>query len=68
MSTVYLITGLLGVFAAIFLALAALGSFTNEARGVAKSLAVLEAFCSNRRSRTGSSTRWSTAPCTWGGS
>jgi tight adherence protein C len=46
MSTVYLIAGLLGVFSALFLALAAFGGLTNEARGVAKSLAVLEAFSS----------------------
>ncbi len=46
MSTVYLVAGLLGVFSAIFIALAAFGVFSNEARGVTKSLAVLEAFSS----------------------
>ncbi len=32
------------IFAAIFVSLAAIGVFTNEARGVSKSLAVVEAF------------------------
>ncbi|QIK66076.1 type II secretion system F family protein [Nocardioides sp. HDW12B] len=44
MSTLILIGGILGIFAAIFLALTAVGVFTNEARGVSKSLAVMEAF------------------------
>jgi tight adherence protein C len=44
MSTVYLVTGLVAIFASIFLLLAALGIFTNEAHGVSKSLAVMQAF------------------------
>ena len=43
-TTVLLITGILGIFAGIFLSLTAVGVFTNEARGVSKSLAVVEAF------------------------
>jgi tight adherence protein C len=39
-----LIIGVGGIFAAIFVSLAAVGVFTNEARGVSKSLAVVEAF------------------------
>jgi len=44
MSTLVLIAGILGIFMAIFLALTAVGVFTNEARGVSKSLTVIEAF------------------------
>ena len=44
MSSLFLIAGLLGIFGAIFLALTAIGVFTNEASGVSKSLAVLNAF------------------------
>jgi tight adherence protein C len=44
MVTVLLTVGILSVFSAIFIALAAIGVFTNEARGVSKSLVVLEAF------------------------
>jgi tight adherence protein C len=44
MVTVLLMVGILSVFSAIFIALAAIGVFTNEARGVSKSLVVLEAF------------------------
>lgn len=44
MGTLFLAGGLLGIFGAIFLALTAVGVFTNEARGVNRSLAVLEAF------------------------
>ncbi|HET6562750.1 MAG TPA: type II secretion system F family protein [Marmoricola sp.] len=44
MGTVYLVTGLVAIFAAIFLVLTAIGVFTNEARGVSKSLAVMQAF------------------------
>ncbi len=44
MATVYLVGGLVAIFAAIFLALTAIGVFTNEARGVSKSLTVIEAF------------------------
>jgi tight adherence protein C len=43
-TTLVLLGGLLAIFAAIFLALTAVGVFTNEARGVSKSLAVIEAF------------------------
>jgi|tagenome__1003787_1003787.scaffolds.fasta_scaffold20981901_6 tight adherence protein C len=43
-SMILLVGGLLGVFAAIFLVLTAVGVFTNEARGVGKSLAVMQAF------------------------
>ena len=44
MVTMLLMVGILSVFSAIFIALAAIGVFTNEARGVSKSLVVLEAF------------------------
>lgn len=43
-NTIMLVGGLLGVFAAIFLVLTAIGVFTNEARGVSKSLTVMQAF------------------------
>ncbi len=41
---VLLVGGVLGVFVALFLGLTAIGVFTNEARGVSKSLTVIEAF------------------------
>lgn len=44
LSTLFLIGGLAGIFAAIFLTLTAVGVLTNEARGVTKSLAVMQAF------------------------
>lgn len=44
MATIYLVGGILAIFASIFLALTAIGVFTNEARGVSKSLTVIEAF------------------------
>jgi tight adherence protein C len=44
METVFLIGGVAAIFAAIFLTLTAIGVFTNEARGVSKSLAVIQAF------------------------
>ena len=44
LSTIVLVAGLLAVFAAIFLVLTAIGVFTNEERGVGKSLAVMQAF------------------------
>src|SRR3954467_5056835 len=44
LNTIMLIGGLIGVCAAIFLALTAIGVFTDEARGVSKSLAVMQAF------------------------
>jgi tight adherence protein C len=43
-ATTLLIVGITGIFAALLLGLAAVGVFTNEARGVSKSLAVMEAF------------------------
>ena len=39
-----LVIGVGGIFAALFLSLTAMGVFTNEQRGVSKSLAVVEAF------------------------
>ena len=44
MGTVLLIAGLVGVFGGIFLALTAIGVFTNEVSGVNKSLSVIQAF------------------------
>jgi tight adherence protein C len=44
MSSLFLVAGLIGIFGAIFLALTAIGVFTNEASGVSKSLSVLNAF------------------------
>lgn len=44
MDLIFLVAGLLGIFAAIFLSLTAIGVFTNEARGVSRSLTVIEAF------------------------
>lgn len=38
------IVGIAGIFTALLLSLTAIGVFTNEARGVSKSLAVVEAF------------------------
>jgi tight adherence protein C len=46
MITIFLAIGVVGIFAAIFLSLAAVGVFTNEATGVSRSLAVVEAFSS----------------------
>jgi tight adherence protein C len=46
MSTLLLVAGLVGIFGGIFLALTAIGVFTNEVSGVSKSLAVLNAFSS----------------------
>lgn len=40
----FLVGGVLGIFLALFLTLTAIGVFTNEARGVSKSLTVIEAF------------------------
>ncbi len=42
--TVLLVLGIAGIFAGLFLSMTAVGVFTNEARGVSKSLAVIEAF------------------------
>jgi tight adherence protein C len=44
MTTAILILGIAGIFAGLFLSLTAMGVFTNDARGVSKSLAVMEAF------------------------
>ena len=44
MGTIFLIAGLVGVFGGIFLALTAIGVFTNEVSGVNKSLSVIQAF------------------------
>lgn len=43
-ASLILVLGLVGIFAAIMLSLTAVGVFDNEARGVGKSLAVLEAY------------------------
>lgn len=43
-ATMLLLLGLVGIFAAIMLSLTAVGVFDNEARGVGKSLSVLEAY------------------------
>ena len=44
LSTIMMIGGIAGIFLAILLSLTAVGVFTNEARGVHKSLAVMEAY------------------------
>ena len=44
MTTIMLTLGVGGIFAGVFLSLAAFGVFTNEVRGVSKSLVVMEAF------------------------
>lgn len=44
MSDLVLFLGIGGIFAGIFLTLTAIGVFTNEASGVSKSLAVMQAF------------------------
>ena len=44
MSTLYLVVGIAGIFAAVFLCMAALTLSDNSARGISKSLAVMEAF------------------------
>jgi tight adherence protein C len=43
-ATALLVVGIVGIFVALTLSLAAVGVFSNEARGVSKSLAVVEAF------------------------
>jgi len=43
-TTVPVLLGVAGIFAGIFLALVAMGAFTNEAKGVSRSLAVMDAF------------------------
>jgi tight adherence protein C len=42
--TVLLVAGIAGIFLALLLCLTAIGVFTNEARGVSRSLAVVQAF------------------------
>jgi len=42
--TVLLALGIAGIFTGIFLSLTAMGVFTNESRGVSRSLAVMDAF------------------------
>ena len=46
MNTLFLMAGLIGIFGGIFLALTAIGVFTNEVSGVSKSLSVIQAFSS----------------------
>jgi tight adherence protein C len=46
MGTLFLMAGLIAIFGGIFLALTAIGVFTNEVSGVSKSLTVIEAFSS----------------------
>jgi tight adherence protein C len=43
-ATVLLLVGIAGIFVALTLSLAAIGVVSNEARGISKSLAVMEAF------------------------
>lgn len=43
-ATIILVIGIVGIFVAIMLSLTAVGVFDNEARGVSKSLAVLDSF------------------------
>ena len=72
-TTIVLMLGITGIFAGIFISLAAIGVFTNEERGISKSLVVLDAFSnapppcrrsSTRRSTTGCSPRCSPASTT----
>ena len=44
MITGMMVVGIAGIFAGVFMSLAAVGVFTNEARGVSKSLEVMAAF------------------------
>jgi tight adherence protein C len=44
MVTGMMVVGIAGIFAGVFMSLAAVGVFTNEARGVSKSLEVMAAF------------------------
>jgi len=43
-ATIFMVAGIAGIFLAIMLSLTAIGVFDNEARGVSKSLAVMEAY------------------------
>src|SRR3954465_6777106 len=44
MTTALMLVGIGGIFLGVFLSLTAIGVFSNEARGVSRSLAVMEAF------------------------
>src|SRR3954469_16029802 len=44
MTTALMFLGIGGIFAGVFLSLTAIGVFSNEAKGVSRSLAVMEAF------------------------
>ncbi len=44
MTSLIMLIGIGGIFVGVFLSLTAIGVFTNEVRGVSKSLAVMEAF------------------------
>src|SRR5688500_207560 len=44
LATILLVFGVAGIFVAIMLSLTAVGVFDDEARGVSKSLAVMEAY------------------------
>jgi tight adherence protein C len=44
LASIFLVFGIAGIFIAIMLSLTAVGVFDNEARGVSKSLAVVEAY------------------------
>jgi tight adherence protein C len=46
LASLLLIVGVTGIFLALLLSLSAIGVFSNEARGVSRSLAVLDAFTS----------------------
>jgi tight adherence protein C len=43
-ASIFLVIGIVGIFAAIMLSLTAVGVFDNEARGVSKSLSMLDSF------------------------
>ena len=71
-ATIFLVAGIVGIFLAIMLSLTAFGVLDNEARGVSKSLNVLEAYTSvppelrkeiDPPSRSASSHRCWTEPC-----
>ena len=53
MTTMIMMLGVGAIFGGIFLSLAAFGAFTNEARGVSKSLQVIENFSSLPQALTG---------------
>jgi tight adherence protein C len=43
-TTGFMLLGIAAIFIGVFLSLTAVGVFTNEAQGVSRSLAVMEAF------------------------